>query len=89
MSTIREHLAELDIEVMLLEPSDMDAAILGLVERCGMEPVVCYDRNKVIAILMERDGMDEAEAEEFFDFNIGGAYMGESTPMFLTPIVLH
>lgn len=89
MSALREYLAELDLEVLLLEPPEMDAAVVGLVERCGMEPVVCYDRSKVIALLMANDGMDEEEAEEFFDFNIGGAYLGEATPMFLSPIVLH
>jgi hypothetical protein len=61
----------------------MDAAIVGLVSAFGKEPVVCYDREKVIEILME-DGMDEEEAEEFFSFNIEGAYVGEATPMFIS-----
>ena len=28
-------------------------------------------------------GMDREEAEEWFDFNTAGAYMGPRTPMFL------
>lgn len=42
-----------------------------------------YDKNKCIEILMERDGMDEEEAEEFFAYNVAGAYVGEQTPFFV------
>ena len=31
-----------------------------------------------------QDGMDRDEAEEFFWFNIEGAYVGEATPVCLT-----
>jgi hypothetical protein len=33
---------------------------------------------------MERDGMERDEAEEFFDFNIEGAYVGPETPVFIS-----
>ena len=42
-----------------------------------------YDREKCIDILMERDGMDIEEAEEYFEYNVQGAYVGEETPVFL------
>ena len=45
--------------------------------------VAIYDRDKCIDILMERDGMDIEEAEEFFEYNVQGAYVGEETPVFL------
>jgi hypothetical protein len=35
---------------------------------------------------MDRDGMEYEEAEEFFDFNVIGASMGEGTPCFATLI---
>ena len=38
-----------------------------------------YDYDKIIASLVA-DGMDEDEAEEFYGFNIEGAYAGETTP---------
>ena len=44
-----------------------------------------YDTYKVINILVERDGMDEDEALEFFEFNIAGAYVGKHTPEFVDP----
>ena len=42
-----------------------------------------YDRRKCIQILMRRDNMSENDAEEFFEFNVIGAYAGEHTPVFL------
>jgi len=38
---------------------------------------------EVIGILMDRDGMSEDDAVEFFDFNVLGAYVGERTPIFV------
>jgi hypothetical protein len=83
ISPIRAAINEVEGTFLLLEPASMDAAIVGLVSGFGKEPVVCYDRDKVIEILMQ-DGMDEEEAEEFFSFNIEGAYMGAETPMFIS-----
>lgn len=42
-----------------------------------------YDRNKCIEILMDRDGMTEEDANEYFDFNVAGAYVGEHTPFYV------
>lgn len=46
-------------------------------------PVAIYDYNRCIEILMNRDGMTDEEAIEFFDFNVAGAYVGESTPVYI------
>jgi len=64
----------------ILTLDGFDEAILGVVERINLL-VVCYDRNKIIQILM-RD-MSEEEAWEYYQFNILYAYMGESTPVYL------
>lgn len=40
-----------------------------------------YDRKKCIEILMK--DMTSEEAEDYFDFNVRGAYVGENTPAFL------
>ena len=42
-----------------------------------------YDREKCIDILMTRDGMGIDEAEEYFEYNVQGAYVGEDTPIFM------
>ena len=62
-----------------------DDCIAGVVERFGMDPIVCYDKTKVLARLQE-DGMSEEEAEEFWSFNQIGAWVGEQTPCFLTKL---
>jgi len=59
-----------------------DDAIMGIVERYGMNPVVLYNKNKCLKTLQEREGMTEEEAIEYYYYNIVGAYMGEHTPCF-------
>ena len=80
MST-RDRIADLYGDAVFLEPSEFDEAIVGVVERFGAVPVVCYDRAMVIDIIA-RD-MPREDAEEYFEFNTIGAWMGEFTPVFL------
>ena len=64
----------------LLTIDGFDEAVIGVVERAGLL-AVCYDRNKIISIL-QRD-MSLEQAIEYYEYNILGAYMGESTPVYL------
>jgi hypothetical protein len=78
-------------EPELIKVDGYDDCFLGVVNRFGSNPIMCYDREKIISNLRD-DGMTEEEAEEFFEFNIIGAWVGESTPCFLTkysPSFLH
>lgn len=59
-----------------------DDCIVGTGQQFNRHFVV-YDRDKVLEKLTS-DGMSHEEAEEFFEFNIVGAYVGESTPAFIT-----
>jgi len=59
-----------------------DDAIIGVATRFGMSPVVAYDYNKIIEILVQ-GGCSHEEAVEFFDFNIIGAWIGPYTPVFI------
>jgi hypothetical protein len=84
---ITKRYAELDMESFneeIVTADGFDDAIIGLAERFGQLTVVAYDKRKCIQILMERDGMDYEEAEEFFSFNVIGAWVGDSTPIFVT-----
>ena len=45
---------------------------------------VVYDYEKVIEILMK--DMKREEAEEYFDFNIIGAYVGKNMPVFVKKV---
>lgn len=59
-----------------------DAALLGFARRFNDLPVACYDLERCISILMQ-DGMSHEEAVEYFDFNVIGAWIGETTPVFV------
>jgi hypothetical protein len=42
-----------------------------------------YSKQKIIKLLIERDGMTNEEAEEYAEYNIYSAYMGDHTPLYL------
>lgn len=73
-----------------------DDAIVGLGTRFGViEPIIVYNKDKVIEILMEdmvvgEEDKDEDEevikfemANEYFEYNVIGAWVGDRTPMFI------
>ena len=60
-----------------------DKAIIGIARRINMS-VVAYDGKKIIKCLIEQ-GMNHEEAMEFFDFNVAGSWVGDHTPIILTP----
>ena len=82
--------------VLVME--EFKAAIVGYGERINLGPVIVYDQDIIIEMLMkemvvEKDDLYEGQTEEdkkyemameYFDFNIVGAWMGEYTPIFLT-----
>jgi len=47
--------------------------------------VLVYDAEAIREILMDRDGMDADEAQEFIEYNIEGAYLGIKTPILVWP----
>lgn len=59
-----------------------DDAIIGMARQFN-QTLVVYDEDKCLSILMERDGMTEEEAIEFFEFNVVGAYVGVGTPVYV------
>ncbi|OEZ97987.1 hypothetical protein [Duganella phyllosphaerae] len=62
-----------------------DDAILGLVEVDG-DARVLYDQSSIFRKLARRDGMDREGAEEFFIYNVAGAFIGAPGPLFLSRI---
>jgi hypothetical protein len=80
---IREELSEEWGQAFLfMSEPDYDEAIIGVMERAGGESVIAYDTQKILAVL-ERS-MSAEEAQEFFEYNILGAYMGDRTPVYIT-----
>ena len=64
------------------ERREFATAFLGATWQSGV-PVAVYDRDGVIQVYVDRDGMNFHEAEEFFAFNTERAYTGKQTPIFV------
>jgi hypothetical protein len=76
---LRNKLAERYGEELLFMDG-FDDCIMGVAERCGMEPVVVYNRSKVLKKLAK--DMDEEDVADYHYNNQAGAYVGERTPLF-------
>lgn len=74
----------------LLSADGFEDCVIGVTydKSVGAHKLV-YSRNKCIEVLMTRDGMIEEEAQEYFDFNVEGAYMGEKTPIFVDDFMFY
>jgi hypothetical protein len=70
-----------------------DDCMIGMVERSGQHPIALYDKRRMLEKLakdlqdspgkgLENDDDAVAMAEEYFDFNIAGAWAGDCTPAF-------
>ena len=85
LEQIDEYAEETGEDILVLgDHSDRnlyEEAIIGIADRFGMQSSVAYDYDKVIEILA-RD-MSYEEAVEYFHFNIIGAWVGETTPLFI------
>jgi len=91
-----DEISEINPDALICD--GFDEAIIGMAERIDLGPIVAYDKDKIIEILMRdmdvkqddvEDGRTIEEAKfdlalEYFDFNILGAYVGEYTPIFIS-----
>ena len=84
---IAEWVSQFNDEALLAD--GMEGAFMGVCDIAGQPTIAVYDRQKCIEILAQDMEADEGEdqyslAEEFFEFNVVGAWMGENTPRFVT-----
>lgn len=80
--TLAEQLLDIGVEDAMIMDG-YDDCVIGVLERFGMEPIVLYDKEKVINKLVE-NGCDGYEgANEFYEFNQLGGRHGDKTPGFL------
>ena len=63
------------------ERMDYAEAFLGITN--DDPPKAIYSEEKVLDVLVKRDGMSYEDAMDFFEFNIRGAYLGEQTPLYI------
>lgn len=79
--SIRDYIADRFPDVLLMD--GYDDCIAGIVTRFGQDPIVCYDRGKVLQRHIN-DGMTYEEAVEYFEFNQIGGWVGDMTPCFIS-----
>ena len=77
LEELKEAIASANEEAMLVDGHD--DALAGY----DTQGRAIYFVDAIIGRLMQRDGMAQEEAIEFFDFNIAGAYVGEYTPIYM------
>ena len=68
-----------------LKVDGFDDSIIGIATINGTS-VVAYSVELMVKTLMDRDGMTRHDAEEYIEFNIKGAMMGENSPAFVEVI---
>jgi hypothetical protein len=76
-SELLETITEFNPEAKLAD--GFDDSILGY----DTKGRVIYSINSILDTLVNRDGMDYDEAQEYFGFNIECAYIGEYTPIYM------
>ena len=67
----------------MMTADGFDEAIIGSITSYGRGETVLYSTQKILEIMMERDGMTEEDAIDFFHFNVIGSYNGDGMPAFL------
>ena len=70
-----------DQNILLLD--GFDKALIGFGASFHNPICAVYSYEECINILID-DGMTGEEAEEFFEFNVRGAYIGPTTPIFVS-----
>jgi hypothetical protein len=76
-----EEIKEINPEALVCD--GFDDAIIGIAERINLNSVIVYDVAKIISILIDRYGMTYDEAEEYYNYNILGAWLGDNTPIYV------
>lgn len=76
-SELLESISEFNPKAKLAD--GFDDSILGY----DTKGRVIYSVNSILDTLVNRDGMDYDEAQEYFGFNIECAYIGEYTPIYM------
>ena len=73
-------------EEKLVKANGLEDAIIGVGSRMNMPDVLIYSYNKCVKIFMEKEGWTHEEAIEWMDYNVVGAWVGETTPIFVHEI---
>jgi hypothetical protein len=86
MITIDELQETVDDGEPYLQPDGFEDCLLGVLVGIAAPDTLVYDKTKILAKLAQQS-MTAEEAQEYFDFNIAGAYVGPKTPVYLETVL--
>ena len=75
---------EMEENVLLMD--GFEEAFIGYSQRINEPVLAVYSWEKMVDVLMTRDGMSDGEAKEYIDYNCIGAWVGEQTPIIVMPL---
>jgi hypothetical protein len=81
MTTIEADKLLKEREESVMFADGLEEAFIGIGYQ-NYSPVAIYSKSKAIQCFI-KEGMNEDQAYEYFDYNVAGAYVGEATPIFL------
>ncbi len=81
MIDVKQYLKDNYPDEVIITIDGFDEAFIGIGYSFN-KPYACYDREKMIQCL-KADIMTYDEAEEYLDFNVLGAYIGENNPVII------
>ena len=81
---IEAYLQDIDQTVLLAD--GFDEAFIGVSQRINEPLLAVYSYPKMVETLIFRDGMTYEEAEEYLEYNVIGAWVGEQTPLIIRPM---
>lgn len=81
---IELNLSEHEEPILLMD--GFDPAFLGTAKRINQPTLAVYSWEKMVDVLVSREGMELDEAIEFIDYNCLGAWVGELTPIIVMPL---
>lgn len=81
---ISANFEEMGESVLLMD--GFEEAFIGYSQRMNEPILAVYSWEKMLEVCMVRDGMTDAEAMDYIDYNCLGAWVGEQTPIIVMPL---
>ena len=81
---ISEALEDMGESTLLMD--GFEDAFSGVSRRINEPTLAVYSYDKMVDVLMFRDGMNYEDASEYIDYNCVGAWVGEQTPIIVMPL---
>jgi hypothetical protein len=76
---LNDYLNDLGEPLLLMD--GFDEAFIGISQRINEPLLAVYSYDKMVDLLVTRDGMEDEDAMEFIEYNCIGAWVGERTPI--------